>query len=65
MWGKLFPKLFDEPERFGLTYHANEYENKLYDICVGHRVKTSEQSVDDGDGSRDPGAHAEDLESHS
>lgn len=56
---KLVPKLFDEPEQFGLTYHASEYKNKLYDICVRHRIKTSKQSVDDDDGSRDPGAHVE------
>ena len=40
------------------THQVDEYEDQLYNICVGHRVETSQQCVGDGDGSRDPDAHS-------
>jgi hypothetical protein len=40
-----------------LTYCAEEHEDELNDVCVGHRVETPQQGVGDGYGSRDPDAH--------
>lgn len=41
-----------------ITHQADENENELYDVCVGDRVKTSQQSVGDGHSSRNPDAHS-------
>lgn len=42
-----------------ITYQADEDEDKLYKICVGHRVEASHQCVGDGYGCRDPNANPE------
>lgn len=39
------------------THQADEDEDKLYDVCVGHRVEASHQGVGDGYRSRNPDAH--------
>lgn len=38
------------------THQADKDEQQLYNVCVGHRVETPHQCVEDGDGSRDPDA---------
>lgn len=38
------------------TYHADEYEDKLDNVCVGHGVKASHQCVHNDHGGRDPDA---------
>ena len=40
-----------------MTHQADENEDELYDVCVGHRVETSQQGVGDGHGCGDPDAH--------
>lgn len=42
-----------------MTYQADEDEDKLYKICVGHRVEASQKCVGDGYGCRDPNANPE------
>lgn len=42
-----------------ITYQADEDEDKLYKICVGHRVEASQMCVGDGYGCRDPNANLE------
>ena len=39
-----------------MTHQADEDEDELYDIRVGHRVEASQQGVGDRHGSRDPDA---------
>lgn len=40
------------------THQADEYQDELYDISVGHRVETSQQGVGDGHSNRDPDAQS-------
>lgn len=60
-----FWNVFDKPAsqqihietRRALTHQADEDEDELYDVCVSHRVETSQQSICDGNSGRDPDAH--------
>ena len=54
----LMPRAFDH-KYTSATHQAKKYEDELDNVCVGHRVETPQQSVDDGDSSRDPGANVE------
>lgn len=44
-------------KRTATTHQADEDENELYDVRVGHRVEPPHQGVGDGHSSRDPDAH--------
>lgn len=41
-----------------VTHQADEDEDELDDVSVGHRVEASQQGVGDGHRCRDPDAHS-------